>query len=270
MNDAVITLDAHGTLLRLEPPAPRIAQALTDAGFANPYPQVEAGFAAEVKHYLTHLSTGLDEEGLLKLRRQCADVMRECLDNPPPGELMTDLLIESMTFRLYPDSEPALDALDAAGYRLAVVSNWDCSLGRTLDSLGVSDRFEAVVTSAEAGYAKPDPVLFDRALAQLDVPAERALHCGDVPEADCLGAHRAGMQAVHLERDGGTGASWPGVVIASLTELPDLADTMLGVGDGVGRNLSCRADQASTSDLLHLDRVSLDRWAVACERGVAG
>jgi len=84
--------------------------------------------------------------------------------------------------------------------RLAVVSNWDCSLPAVLASLGVADRFDAICASAPVGAAKPDPAIFHHALGLLGVRPENALHCGDSLDADCAGARAAGLRAVLIDR----------------------------------------------------------------------
>ncbi len=76
--------------------------------------------------------------------------------------------------------------------RLAVVSNWDCSLEGVLTGLGVADRFDVVSASAVVGAAKPDPAIFAHALGALGVAPANALHCGDLPEKDCVGARAPG------------------------------------------------------------------------------
>ena len=53
--------------------------------------------------------------------------------------------------------------------------------------------FSAIVTSAEAGAAKPDPAVFRLALERLRVEPARALHVGDEDE-DEEGAAAAGMR----------------------------------------------------------------------------
>jgi putative hydrolase of the HAD superfamily len=73
-----------------------------------------------------------------------------------------------------------------------VVANWDCDLPSHLDRLGLAGLFDTVVTSARAGVPKPDPAIFELALRELDVPAERALHVGDEP-VDEDGARAAGL-----------------------------------------------------------------------------
>ncbi|HZO62613.1 MAG TPA: HAD-IA family hydrolase, partial [Gaiellaceae bacterium] len=56
--------------------------------------------------------------------------------------------------------------------------------------------FSAVVTSAEAGAAKPDPAPFRLALDRLGVEPGRAVHVGDEPE-DEQGSGAAGMRFAH-------------------------------------------------------------------------
>jgi putative hydrolase of the HAD superfamily len=121
---------------------------------------------------------------------------------------------DSILFRLYDDVAPCLDALQAEGIRVAVVSNWDYSLHRVLKMFDVHHRFEAVLASLEEGVEKPDPRLFHICLEQLGVAPEDAVHVGDNPVDDVEGAHSAGMRAVLIDR----AETLPGS-IASLRDL---------------------------------------------------
>jgi HAD superfamily hydrolase (TIGR01509 family) len=198
-----VLLDAFGTLLDLEPPAPVLGALLAAEGHVHPPDRLAAAMATEVRYYRAHQMRGRDRAGLAALRRDCARVVAAALgpDVPPPAR-MTELLVASLRFRLMPDAAAALDALAARGIRLAVVSNWDCSLPDVLAGLGVAERLDAVVASAVVGAAKPDPAIFRAALAALGVEPERALHCGDRPELDGAGARAAGIPAVIVDRAG--------------------------------------------------------------------
>jgi putative hydrolase of the HAD superfamily len=112
-------------------------------------------------------------------------------------------------WRLYDDVLPALDALREMNVRCAIVSNWDSRLPRLIDRLGLTSRFEFVLTSAEAGCSKPAPGIFVSALERL--------HVGDSPDDDVLGAKQAGLHAVLVDRRKGASAG-----LRSLTELPAL------------------------------------------------
>ena len=96
-----------------------------------------------------------------------------------------------------------------------VVSNWDCSLPGVLEDAGLLGLVDAVVSSAEAGAAKPDPAPFRRGLELVGASPGECLHVGDSQRNDVDGARAAGVEAVLLARDGGGD-------IQSLRELPYL------------------------------------------------
>jgi putative hydrolase of the HAD superfamily len=77
-----------------------------------------------------------------------------------------------------------------------------------------------VVTSAEVGAPKPDPRVFERALAITGAAASEALHVGDKVDNDIKGAAAAGVRAVLLQREGEPPAGVEAV--RSLRELPAL------------------------------------------------
>lgn len=122
--------------------------------------------------------------------------------------------------KVFRDVRPAMRALRAAGYRLAVVSNWEPSLGETLERLGIGHYFETVVTSSVEGIWKPDPTLFRLALERLGVPAETTTSVGDHLERDFISARQAGLQAVLLDRFDDHPEISPR--IRTLAELPEL------------------------------------------------
>ena len=128
---------------------------------------------------------------------------------------------DTAAWQVYPDVVPALDALRAAGVRLGVVSNWDSRLPDLLDDLGLADRFETIGVSHLEGLEKPNPGLFERVLGRLGARPDQALHVGDVPELDLLGAHAAGVDAVLVDRRNKIGAKHP--KLADLTDLPRIA-----------------------------------------------
>lgn len=117
----------------------------------------------------------------------------------------------------FPESTAALRRLRAAGYRLAVISNWQHGLRAFCQALGFGTEIEVVVTSAEVGAAKPDARIFAEACRRLALPPERVLHVGDSETDDIQGAREAGLQALWLRRGKG-GSGTPGE-IRSLEQL---------------------------------------------------
>ncbi len=105
-------------------------------------------------------------------------------------------------FHVFPDVIPALDAMQAAGLRLAVVSNWGWYAPELLQTLELARHFEVLSISARVGYQKPHRAIFVHALELLDLPADAAIHVGDDPDADVVGARRAGIEPVLIDRRG--------------------------------------------------------------------
>lgn len=108
--------------------------------------------------------------------------------------------------REIPGARDALRELATRGLALAVVSNADGSVEQQLrdDALcqvgpGAGVEVSAILDSTIVGVAKPDPVIFQIALALLGVPAERAIHVGDTPSADVTGARAAGVRPVLID-----------------------------------------------------------------------
>lgn len=223
-----VLLDAFGTLLRLDPPAPALRERLAADGHPHPEEAVADALRAEIAYYRRNHHRGRDAASLAALRRDCARVIRDRLGgDAPPLDRLAAHLVASLRFRLAPDALPALNALRDAGMGLAVVSNWDCSLPRVLAELGIADRFAAVSVSAVVGAAKPDPRIFRDALGRMGAAPEAALHVGDRAADDCAGARAAGVRAVLLDRDRDGAAAGPEAAadcprIGSLTELTAL------------------------------------------------
>jgi putative hydrolase of the HAD superfamily len=223
-----VLLDALGTLLELERPAPRLVAELAARGATVSEAQADAALRAEMAYYRAHHDQAHDAAALDDLRDRCAAVLRDAL--PAPARAVPDLrgaLLAALRFRPYPEVPAVLADLRAAGLRLVVVSNWDVSLHEALARTGLAPLVDGAIASAEAGAAKPDPRIFARALALAGAPGPPvapadALHAGDSPEHDVAGARAAGITPVLVARDGAPAPA--GVrAIPDLTALRELA-----------------------------------------------
>jgi putative hydrolase of the HAD superfamily len=215
----LICLDALGTLVELQPPAPRLRRLLGERGFDVDEARAAAAFAAEISYYLEHHLEGSSRERLDDLRDRCAATLMEALDLPGLDHATArELMLGALEFTPFPDALPALEAL--RDHAVIVVSNWDCSLADWLGPAGLLEHVDAVVTSAEAGVAKPGAGIFERALELGAAAPADAVHVGDSLENDVAGARAAGIRPILLARDA---QSPPGVErIRSLAELPAL------------------------------------------------
>jgi putative hydrolase of the HAD superfamily len=216
-----VFLDALGTLVELHPPAPRLRARLAEAGFEVSEERAAAGFAAEISYYLAHHLEGSDRERLDDLRDRCATTMMEALDLPGLDHATARrAMLDALEFTPFPDALEGLAELREGGHRLVVVSNWDCSLPDWLGPTGLLDLVDGVVTSAEAGAAKPDPAVFRKALELAGVDGAGAVHVGDSLDNDVAGARALGIRAILVQREG---EPPPGVEsVRALTEVATL------------------------------------------------
>jgi putative hydrolase of the HAD superfamily len=229
MTPRAVLLDSFGTLVAMDPPAFHLRDELARRGLeVEPSVAAEA-FRAEIAYYLEHHTDGRDRESLDELRDRCARVMSRALGDPPID--VRAAMLASLRFVPFPDVPRALRDLRARGLRAVVASNWDCSLGEVLREAGLRDLVDGVVTSAEAGAAKPDPRLFESALEVAGCGPAEAVYVGDSPANDVGGAAAAGMRAILVERHGqrpdrvpadSAPGPEPAARIGSLAELPSV------------------------------------------------
>ncbi len=152
---------------------------------------------------------------------------------PMPDEFyrrLSELFMLTSNWHVFPDALRLLDALRSRGLIVGAVSNWVWSLPELLHSLHLVSRFDFIAASSHIGFEKPNPGIFEWALAQASVPASSVIHAGDHLEADVRGAEAVGIQGVLIDRRGryAPGDVPPEVpVISSLDELLPIINARL-------------------------------------------
>lgn len=120
----------------------------------------------------------------------------------------TDFKMRKMDFynlklchhQVFPDSNSTLKFCAALGLKQGVVSNFDKRLEGILRGCGLLTHFSFLLTSEEAGVAKPDPAIFTQALVRCGVPASSVVHVGDHYVNDYLTSRSLGIQGYLLDR----------------------------------------------------------------------
>jgi HAD superfamily hydrolase (TIGR01509 family) len=97
------------------------------------------------------------------------------------------------------DVRPCLEAL-AGRYRLGIIANQPSAVKDALRRDGLDAYFGVWGVSDDVGFDKPDPRLFEHALASAGVPPDRAVMVGDRLDYDVRPAKSVGMRAVWLLR----------------------------------------------------------------------
>ena len=104
------------------------------------------------------------------------------------------------SYRLFDDVRPALDELAGRGITLGVVSNFEPWLADILALQGIDHLFATVAISGVMGVAKPDPQIFEAALAEAGADPSATVHVGDQPANDVAAARAVGITPVLIDR----------------------------------------------------------------------
>lgn len=129
-------------------------------------------------------------------------------------------------FRVFREHRNAVTLFDDAArvlgklgerYSIGAITNGNADVHR----IGIGHHFDFVVTPAEAGAAKPEPAIFERALDAAGASPETVVHVGDDPARDVAGAAALGIRTVWMNPEG---RSWPEEVRpdAEIRSLPAL------------------------------------------------
>lgn len=228
-----IFLDAGNTLVCMR--RAMVCELLAAEGIAaapETYARAEAAARPAISRYLAEGgSSEADGTFLLYVRRIVARLAGE--DAAKDDALVRRLLkavrsqnAQKLWSEVLPGVPEALEALRDAGIRRVVVSNSDGTVEQGLFDAGLGPLLDAVVDSAIVEVEKPDPRIFEYALAAAAVPAARALHVGDLYAVDVVGARAAGVQGVLLDPFD----DWDGVDCPRARDLLDLVQRLLNGG----------------------------------------
>lgn len=93
-----------------------------------------------------------------------------------------------------------LEALSKRGYCLGIIANQVMGTAQRLDAWGLLKYFDVIAPSAELGIAKPDRLLFEKALELAGCPPQNAVMVGDRLDNDIFPAKALGMRTVWIRQ----------------------------------------------------------------------
>jgi putative hydrolase of the HAD superfamily len=114
----------------------------------------------------------------------------------PLVEMEWEFWQAALSVRLIDGVLQLLPLVAERGIRMGVVSNSSfvaATLEKELSRQGVLRYFDFVISSADYGVRKPDPIIFEVALRRLGVDASRAWFAGDNVGYDIVGAGSVGI-----------------------------------------------------------------------------
>lgn len=97
---------------------------------------------------------------------------------------------------LHPQILPMLDSLCSQNIKIGLISNCFSEEVPVIRESPVFPYFDAVCLSYEEGLRKPDPEIYRRCMARLDVPPGSCLYIGDGGSGELTAAENLGMKAM--------------------------------------------------------------------------
>lgn len=175
---------------------------------------------------------------LIAARREVVEIaLRELgVDDQKLAEQIGDLYhrLRDTGMRPVANAVDTVRWLRGRGCRLALLTNGAAHMQRAkIDRFALDVLFDAILIEGELGFGKPDPRVYERALALLDVAPSQAWMVGDTLEWDVAEPQRQGIYGIWIDvRGAGLPAGHPvrpNRIIRTLSELR--TPISQGVGD---------------------------------------
>lgn len=200
--------DAGGTLLDMSPPSYRtIHDVLARMGIKHNVETVRHAVYKAERVFDNDVATlqGTDEETFwlkydtfvlreLGFEGDVEPIAREL------SKAFDDTYSDPKNWADYPDTKPMLEDLGKRDFFLGMISNATPLLRKVMDELDLTKYFDDIVVSSEVGVRKPAREIFWIAARNAKVQPNRSIFVGDRLAADIVGAKKAGMNAILLDR----------------------------------------------------------------------
>lgn len=176
---------------------------LDDAGvehvheFVEAYEEVNAGLWRQYE-------AGRIEKAVLRVLRFRNTLLRFGVRNDRLSTTLGQAYIERCPQRtaLFPGVLPLLEAVRRT-HRVHIITNgFEEVQHRKITGSGLAPYIDVLLTSEQAGAAKPDPRIFELALRKAGATAAESLMVGDNADNDIAGARGVGMDQAHFVPDG--------------------------------------------------------------------
>lgn len=169
------------------------------------------------------------------LAQDCLRTALKKIEAPPSATAFVEAAVkiafgpEEAAWQPYPDAVETLQQLQAASYRLGLLSNAsdDKLVQRLINKCKLRPWLSPTFSSAGLGWRKPRPDGFLLIAERWGLPPAEIVMVGDTLAADIQGAHNAGMRGILVTMDESPSNEThrhiePAATAATLSELPDL------------------------------------------------
>jgi len=191
----------------------------------------------EEEHYHAYLGGALSFEGQRRARAAAfAREFGEELDDVDASAWFAEYFERYRdSWALHDDVIPAFEALAAGlpGVRFGIVTNGELEFQTAkIVRLALHGRVEHVIASGELGVTKPDRAIFDAAVDRFRTAGavSGAAYIGDRLRTDAIGAARAGLIGVWVNRTGATPDASGRQIIVSLERMDRIREASASIG----------------------------------------
>ncbi|XP_047440072.1 haloacid dehalogenase-like hydrolase domain-containing protein 3 [Mugil cephalus] len=201
--------DVKDTLLKVRASVgEQYCKEATQMGLSLSPAEVNAAFLQAYRHYSRRypnygVAQGLNGQswwkGVVRDTFSQCGVQEPALLNTAAKNLYHNFC-NAENWEVFPDSVKALESCSSLGLKLGVVSNFDSRLEAILRACGLLSHFSFLITSEEAGVAKPSPAIFKQALQKCGTPSDVVAHVGDHYVNDYLASRSMGIHGFLLDR----------------------------------------------------------------------
>ncbi|MDO8510916.1 MAG: HAD family hydrolase [Nanoarchaeota archaeon] len=101
----------------------------------------------------------------------------------------------------FPETKKVLGELRGRGLPLGLISNLGSPYKRSFFNLGLDTYFQKVFFSCEVGISKPNLIIYERMLQELNINPSQALMIGDKVHCDIDPPKSIGMEAILIDRN---------------------------------------------------------------------
>ncbi|MFP3357183.1 HAD family hydrolase [Planococcus sp. 11815] len=163
----------------------------------------------------------LDSRGYVWKDRVYAQLIQEFEIEQTTVELLLEDYLAHFRFHCHPFDglQAMLESLKQQGVKLGIISNGKEKFQLdNIKALGIEKWFDVILISESENLRKPDPRIFERAMASLNVLPSHSLFVGDHPTTDVEAAKNAGMIGV-WKKDAGWNEAAADYAIDELDEV---------------------------------------------------
>ncbi len=123
----------------------------------------------------------------------------------PKKELLEELVglwnKNKLLAKPFPETVEVLEELKNGGYKIVLLSNTDCfSIEEILEKYDLTKYFDAIILSYNVRMLKSNPRIFQRVMEEVGATKEEMVMVGDSIESDIIGAKKAGVDALLVDR----------------------------------------------------------------------